>query len=137
LLRDGNANQIAGVPVTLAVQRPDGVEYSRTVLDDQGAGGRTLDIPLIATAAGGTWRVVAYADPKGASIGDTSFLVEDYIPERIEFDLKANGPRVDRNAGASLGVDGRYLFGAPAAHLDVEGDISVSADSQPFERWKG
>ena len=46
LLRDGNANQLADVPVTLVVQRPDGVEYSRTVLDDQGAGGRTLDIPL-------------------------------------------------------------------------------------------
>ena len=137
LLRDGNASQLANVPVTLIVQRPDGVEYSRTVLDDQGAGGRTLDIPLISTAAGGTWRVLAYTDPKGASIGDTSFLVEDYIPDRIEFDLKANGPRVDRNTGASLTVDGRYLFGAPAAHLDVEGDVSVSADSQPFEQWQG
>ncbi len=137
LLRDGNANQIAGVPVSLVVQRPDGVEYSRAVLDDQGAGGRTLDIPLLASAAGGTWRVSAYTDPKAASIGDTSFLVEDYIPDRIEFDLKANGPRVERNVGAHLTVDGRYLFGAPAAHLDVEGDISVSADSEPFEQWKG
>src|SRR5262245_12287662 len=124
LLREGNANQLPDVPVTLVVQRPDGVEYSRAMLDDQGAGGRTLDIPLIATAAGGTWRVLAYTDPKGASIGDTTFLVEDYIPDRIEFDLKANGTRVDRNIGASLTVDGRYLFGAPAAHLDVEGDIS-------------
>ncbi|MGE3873052.1 MAG: MG2 domain-containing protein [Parvibaculaceae bacterium] len=136
LLRDGNANQLADVPVTVIVQRPDGVEYSRTVLDDQGAGGRTLDVPLITTAAGGTWRILAYTDPKSASIGDTSFLVEDYIPDRIEFDLKVNGTRVDRNVGASLAVDGRYLFGAPAAHLDVEGDISVSADNQPFEQWK-
>ncbi|TMJ36350.1 MAG: alpha-2-macroglobulin family protein [Alphaproteobacteria bacterium] len=124
------------MPVTLVVQRPDGVEYSRTVLTDQGAGGRTHDIPLIASAAGGTWRVLAYTDPKGASVGDTSFLVEDYIPDRIEFDLTADGTRVDRNAGASLTVDGRYLFGAPAAHLDIEGDVSVSADSQPFEQWK-
>ena len=136
LLRDGNANQLANVPITLIVQRPDGVEYSRTVLNDQGAGGRTLDIPLIASAAGGTWRVAAYTDPKSASIGDTSFLVEDYIPDRIEFDLKVNGTRIDRNAGASLSVDGRYLFGAPAANLDIEGDISVSADNQPFEQWK-
>lgn len=136
LLRDGNANQLADVPVTLVVERPDGVEYSRTVLNDQGAGGRTLDIPLIASAAGGTWRVSAYTDPKGASVGDTSFLVEDYIPDRIEFDLKANGTRIDRNTGASLTVDGRYLFGAPAANLDIEGDVSVSADYQPFEQWK-
>ncbi|MGE0149804.1 MAG: alpha-2-macroglobulin [Parvibaculaceae bacterium] len=137
LLRDGKADQLADVPLTLVVQRPDGVEYSRTVLADQGAGGRTLDIPLIASAAGGTWRVTAYTDPKGASVGETSFLVEDYIPDRIEFDLKANGTRVDRAAGASLTVDGRYLFGAPAAGLDVEGDISVAADSRPFEQWRG
>lgn len=136
LLRDGNANQLTSVPVTLVVQRPDGVEYSRAVLNDQGAGGRVLDIPLMASAAGGTWRVVAYTDPKGASVGETSFLVEDYIPDRIEFDLKVNGTRIDRNAGASLTVDGRYLFGAPAANLAIEGDISVSADYQPFERWK-
>jgi hypothetical protein len=136
LLRDGNANQLADVPVTLVVERPDGVEYSRTVLNDQGAGGRTLDIPLIASAAGGTWRILAYTDPKAPSIGETSFLVEDYIPDRIEFDLKANGTRIDRNVGASLTVDGRYLFGAPAAGLDIEGDVSVSADYQPFEQWK-
>ncbi|MGE4252484.1 MAG: alpha-2-macroglobulin [Parvibaculaceae bacterium] len=136
LLRDGNANALADVPVTLIVQRPDGVEYSRTVVNDQGAGGRALDIPLIASAAGGTWRVVAYTDPKGAAIGETSFLVEDYIPDRIEFDLKVNGTRIDRTAGASLAVDGRYLFGAPAAALDIEGDISVSADSRPFEQWQ-
>ncbi len=136
LLRDGNANGLADVPLTVVVQRPDGVEYSRAVLNDQGAGGRTLDIPLIASAAGGTWRVLAYTDPKGASVGETSFLVEDYIPDRIEFDLKANGTRIDRNMGASLTVDGRYLFGAPAANLDIEGDVAVSADSRPFEQWK-
>src|SRR4029079_9211254 len=90
LLLDGNANQLAQVPVTLVVQRPDGVEYSRTVLNDQGAGGRTLDMRLIASPACGTWRVSAYTDPKGPAIGDTSFLVEDYIPDRIEFDLKVN-----------------------------------------------
>jgi len=136
LLRDGNANGLVNVPLTLVVQRPDGVEYSRTVLNDQGAGGRILDIPLIASAAGGTWRVIAYTDPKGTSVGETSFLVEDYIPDRIEFDLKTNGTRIDRNIGASLTVDGRYLFGAPAARLDIEGDVSVSADGQPFEQWK-
>ncbi|MDQ0394167.1 alpha-2-macroglobulin family protein [Labrys monachus] len=136
LLRDGNANAVNDVPVTLIVQRPDGVEYSRIVLKDQGAGGRAADIAIVASAAGGTWRVAAYTDPKASPIGETSFLVEDYVPDRIEFDLAANGTRVDRNSGASLKVDGRYLFGAPAAHLDLEGDVSVSVDGQPFPQWK-
>ena len=136
LLRDGKANVLDDVPVTLIVQRPDGVEYSRTVLKDQGAGGRATDIPIINSAAGGTWRVLAYTDPKASPIGETTFLVEDYVPDRIEFDLAANTARIDRTSGASLKVDGRYLFGAPAAHLALEGDVSVSADDQPFPQWK-
>ena len=27
--------------------------------------------------------------PKGSSVGETTFMVEDYIPERIEFDISA------------------------------------------------
>jgi uncharacterized protein YfaS (alpha-2-macroglobulin family) len=136
LLRDGNANAMPDIPLTMVVQRPDGVEYSRSVLKDQGAGGRTSDIPIISSAASGTWRVQAFTDPKGPPVGETTFLVEDYVPDRIEFDLAANGTRIDRTSGASLKVDGRYLFGAPAARLDIEGDVSVSVDGQPFPQWK-
>ena len=135
LLRDDQAKAIADAPLTVIVRRPDGVEYSRSLLNDQGAGGRAVDIPLIKTAAGGTWRVEAYTDPKGSSVGETSFLVEDYVPDRIEFDLAGAVERIDRTAGAQLKVDGRYLFGAPAASLDLEGDISVSADDKPFAKW--
>ena len=42
LLRDGQGNAVTGVPLTLVIERPDGVEYRRAVLPDQGAGGRTL-----------------------------------------------------------------------------------------------
>ena len=28
----------------------------------------------------GTWRISAYTDPKGAPVGEASFLVEDYVP---------------------------------------------------------
>ena len=42
LLRDAQGVAVAGVPLTLVVERPDGVEYRRTVVPDQGVGGRTL-----------------------------------------------------------------------------------------------
>jgi uncharacterized protein YfaS (alpha-2-macroglobulin family) len=137
LLRDEKANAVANAPVVVVVERPDGVEESRTTLADQGGGGRTLDIGIIASAASGTWRVKAYTDPKAAPAGETSFLVEDYVPDRIEFDLKAEDTRMTRDQGARLTVDGRYLFGAPAANLDLEGNISVSVDEEPFAEWKG
>jgi hypothetical protein len=38
LLRDGQATAALGVPLTLVVERPDGVEYRRSVVGDQGVG---------------------------------------------------------------------------------------------------
>ena len=35
----------------------------------------------------GKWTIYAYADPKGDAIGETQFLLEDYIPERLDFTL--------------------------------------------------
>src|SRR6185437_12919585 len=105
------ANALPDTPVSLVVERPDGVEYSRTSLPDQGGGGRTLDVPIIKSAAGGTWRVKAYTDPDAAPVGETSFLVEDYIPDRIEFDLKTLSDSASVDQGAKFAVDGRYLFG--------------------------
>ena len=40
LLRDGQGVAALDVPLTLVVERPDGVEYRRTVVADQGIGGR-------------------------------------------------------------------------------------------------
>ena len=38
LLRDGKGNAVTGGPLTLVIERPDGVEFRRSVLTDQGAG---------------------------------------------------------------------------------------------------
>ena len=46
LLRDGQGNGVTGTPMTLVVERPDGVEFRRSVVPDQGAGGRSLTLPL-------------------------------------------------------------------------------------------
>ncbi len=80
LLRDAKGVAKAGLPLTLVVKRPDGVEYKRATLADEGLGGRAYAIPLLSGSAAGTWSIEAYADPKGDSIGRVEFLLEDYIP---------------------------------------------------------
>ena len=91
LLRDGQGNAVTGGPLTLVIERPDGVEFRRAVLADQGAGGRSMAVPLNSAVPTGTWRVRAFTDPKAASVGETTFMVEDYVPERIEFDISSQG----------------------------------------------
>jgi alpha-2-macroglobulin len=126
LLRDALGNAITGTPLTLVIERPDGVEFRRTVLADQGAGGRTLAVPLNSAVPAGTWRVRAFTDPKQASVGETTFMVEDYIPERLEFDLSSNDKVIKPDAPAQLKVDGHFLYGAPASNLQLEGDMLVA-----------
>jgi len=132
LLRDGQGNAATGTPLTLVVERPDGVEFRRAVVPDQGAGGRSLTLPLNAAVPTGTWRVRAFTDPKGASIGETTFMVEDYVPDRIEFDLTTKAKAITADAPVEVKVDGHFLYGAPAAGLAIEGDMLVApAESRP------
>jgi alpha-2-macroglobulin len=125
LLRDGQGFAVLGVPLTLVIERPDGVEYRRTVLPDQGAGGRSLSVPIVASASTGTWRVQAFTDPKRPMVGETTFMVEDYVPDRIEFDLASTSTSLSKAAPAEVTVDGRFLYGAPASGLDLEGDLAI------------
>src|ERR1043166_5616830 len=100
LLRDAQGAAVTGMPLTLVVERPDGVEYRRSVVQDAGLGGRSLSVPIISAAPTGTYRVRAYTDPKGPAVGSTSFLVEDYVPDRLEFDLASPTGRISKSAPA-------------------------------------
>jgi alpha-2-macroglobulin len=126
LLRDARGSAVAGVPLTLVIERPDGVEYRRTVVADEGAGGRSLSVPIVASASTGTWRVHAFTDPKRPAVGEATFMVEDYVPDRIEFDLASTSTTLSRTEPADVTVDGRFLYGAPASGLDLEGELAVA-----------
>ena len=103
LLRDAKGVAKPGLPLTLVVKRPDGVEYKRATLADEGLGGRAFAVPLLPGSAAGKWTIEAYADPKGDSIGEVEFLLEDYIPERLDFALRsAQDLHRSRGAGRAL-----------------------------------
>lgn len=136
LLRDDKGAGVEGLPLTLVVQRPNGVEDRRVVATDMGGGGRTLDIPLIDQAMGGTWRVEAFADVKGSSIGSATFLVADYVPERLDVKLEAKSAELT-SAGASAAVDARWLYGAPASDLAIEGEVTLKAREGGLPGFEG
>ncbi|KQO85005.1 alpha-2-macroglobulin [Methylobacterium sp. Leaf90] len=127
LLRDPQGAAVAGLPLTLVVKRPDGVEYRRAAVADEGLGGRSLALPLMAGAMHGTWRVSAYTDPKAPPVGEASWLVEDYVPERLEVSLTPKTPTLTRGEAATIDVAARYLYGAPGSGLDVSGSVAVQA----------
>ena len=126
LLRNAVSVAVPDVPLTLVVTRSDGVEYRRSVVPDQGIGGRSLDVPIISSAPTGTWRVAAFTDPKQPAIGEATFLVEDYVPDRLEFDLTTTATSISPASPAKIDVDGRFLYGAPASGLTLDGEINIA-----------
>jgi alpha-2-macroglobulin len=127
LLREAGGMAAAPVPLTLVVERPDGVEYRRALVQDEGLGGRSWDVALVSTAMSGTWRARAYADPKRPPLGETTFMVEDYVPDRIEFDLSSASTSISPGAPARVSVDGHFLYGAPASDLGLSGSVTIGA----------
>ncbi|MGI9405887.1 MAG: alpha-2-macroglobulin family protein, partial [Hyphomicrobiaceae bacterium] len=141
LLRDENANAATGVPTTLVVNRPDGGEHRRILLTDTGTdgglGGRTHALQLASTAMTGTWRARLYTDPKADPVGDVSFLVEDFVPERLSMTLRPASTTLNRTSGGVIKIEGRYLYGPPAANLAVEGDVVVRVRKSGRADWPG
>ncbi len=125
LLRDQKGAAVTGLPLTLVVKRPDGVEYRRQVVQDQGAGGRAFSAPLLSGIATGTWKVQAFTDPRRDPIGEATFLVEDYVPEKLELDVKSAKQVLTAGEPVELNVGARFLYGAPGSDLDLTGEVTL------------
>ncbi|MGF7004764.1 uncharacterized protein YfaS (alpha-2-macroglobulin family) [Aminobacter sp. BE322] len=135
LARD-DAARANDLPLTFIFTRPDGVEDRRIVSQGGNAGGHAVDLPLSSAAMRGTWSLGIYTDPKQPAVASQMFLVEDFVPDRIEFDLTADRKEVAVGETATATVDGRFLYGAPAAGLAIEGEVTLSTKRE-WDAFKG
>ncbi|MGL4239055.1 alpha-2-macroglobulin family protein [Tabrizicola sp.] len=138
LARDAEQAAVEGLPLTAVLMRPDGVEYSRQLVEDSGAGGHVFSLPIAGSAPRGVWRLEMYADLEAPALTSATFLVEDFLPERIDFDLTmADTPLlVGVDSASDLTVAARYLFGAPGAGLAIEGEVLLRA-AEGLEAYPG
>ncbi|MFB1486092.1 MULTISPECIES: MG2 domain-containing protein [unclassified Thiocapsa] len=125
LVRDAKADAVSDLPITFTFKRPDGVEHGRLLTQDQGLGGYRATLDLSRAAMRGTWRAATYSDPKAPPLAEVTFLVEDFEPERLAFDLESPVKTLDPDDLPEIALDARFLFGAPAAGVAVEGEVQV------------
>ncbi|MEM7192631.1 MAG: MG2 domain-containing protein, partial [Pseudomonadota bacterium] len=130
LIRNAAGMAAPDLPATLIIDRPDGVEYRRVTIQASKQGGLSTDLPVIASAQTGTYRIKVYSDPKSDPIGETSFLVEDYVPERLEFDLSTSAKSLSPQSPAKITLNGRFLYGAPASGLPIDGEARITETGQ-------
>jgi len=136
LVRD-RTGDAASLPVTLTITRPDGVEHRSIALPDQGLGGRAHSLALGGGAMTGTWRASLSTSAKDEAIARVSFLVEDFVPERLDMTLEPTAKQLSPDQPATIKVAGHYLYGPPAAHLALEGDVIVKASPTDVEGYAG
>ena len=125
LARDTAGNAIEKLPLTFIFTRPDGVEDRRMINQGSSLGGYALDLPLEETAMRGTWTMQVYTDPKGSAIAEKQFRVDDFVPDRVEFDIASADKSLTIAHPSSVTIDGRFLYGAPAAGLSLEGEVNL------------
>ncbi len=122
ILRDIHAKAVADLPLTLEVQRPDGVISTTELLNDEGAGGYFSAVTLDPEAMRGSWSMRLYADPKAEALTSVGFLVEDFEPERLAFEVTAADAPIKTGEVTPVEVTAKYLYGATAPDLAVEAD---------------
>ncbi|WP_420847969.1 alpha-2-macroglobulin family protein [Nitratireductor luteus] len=136
LLRDPSVDAVENLPLTFIFQRPDGVEDRRIVSKGAGLGGHAVDLALPENAMLGIWSLRVHTDPKQAPIAEKVFLVEDFVPDRTEFELTADRDTVPVGSSVEVTLDGRYLYGAPADGLALEGQLTIGT-TRTWERFPG
>ncbi len=136
LARDDVAQAIDGLPITAILSRPDGVEYVRRVSNGGVAGGHVFALPVDSSVPRGSWRLDIKSDPKGAVLASQTVLVEDFLPERIDFDQSLPNAQLRPGDSVPLSIDARYLFGAPGSDLTTDGQVVIRT-TQELEAYPG
>ncbi len=125
LARDASAKAIENLPLTFVFRRPDGVEERRIVNKGEALGGYGVELQLTTNAKRGTWQLQVYTDPKKSPVAEQRFLVEDLLPERTDFEIFPPQEALSVGTPKSVKVKGRYLYGAPASGLTLNGEMIV------------
>jgi alpha-2-macroglobulin len=133
LSRDSQAMAIRDLPVTVILSRPDGVEYARQTSVKGQAGGHVFAFPVGPSVPRGTWRIEVKSDLDAPALASDTVLVEDFLPERLDFSLSLPDAPLPLASPQTLAIEARYLFGAPAADLSASGDYAL----RPLDTLEG
>jgi uncharacterized protein YfaS (alpha-2-macroglobulin family) len=130
VLRDGSLRAPPKMPVVLRHKDPEGADRGSFRVETDAAGVATFELPLAdyAKTGGHTLEALVGKDV----IGQWSFQVEEFVPDRIKVGVepwRTGNPACqkakDRQDCLSYTVSAAYLFGAPAASLPVQTKVRL------------
>jgi alpha-2-macroglobulin len=138
LVRDAESLAVKERKGSLVLYRPSGVEAYRFGFAKTPEGFAGADIVLPKTAPRGQWRAELRFEGSEDASGSTSFAVEDFAPQRLGVDIKAESerPLMGEAEVRPVRVNARFLYGATGSGLQVTGEARLRADPNPFPAYK-
>jgi uncharacterized protein YfaS (alpha-2-macroglobulin family) len=137
LVRDREAKAIKHRKGFLVIRRPSGVELKRFAFDHADDGAILQDIALPKSAPRGRWTAQLEIQGIDDPVGWMSFAVEDFVPQRLAVTLTARaGAAVTAGEMRRVPISARFLYGAPGAGLQTQGEVRLHADPNPFPQFK-
>ncbi|MBK0098641.1 alpha-2-macroglobulin family protein [Erwinia sp. S63] len=120
LLRDADGKPLPPQPVKAEVVQPNG-EVTQTFVWQPENGVYQQRFALPASAMTGEWTLrINSGDNQPRS---WPFHVEDFLPERMALALSNSEQPLAPDASVTFNVEGRYLYGAPAAGNELQGQL--------------
>ena len=136
LLRDRLARAVKDRSGALVIRRPSGPEFRRIRFVASPNGAVAADLALPASSPRGRWRATLEMDGSDASSGEVAFQVENFAPQRLAVSLGAAAERpVVAGEQRPIGIDSKFLYGAPASGLPVQAEARIVADADPFPAY--
>ncbi|MXP61493.1 alpha-2-macroglobulin [Pantoea sp. Taur] len=120
LLRDADGKPLPPQPVKAEVVQPNG-EVTQTFVWQPENGVYQQRFALPASAMTGEWTLRINSGDNQPR--NWSFHVEDFLPERMALALSNSEQPLAPDASVTFDVEGRYLYGAPAAGNELQGQL--------------
>jgi len=137
LIRDRQARAVKDRKGAIVVRRPSGVEFARYAFDKSGSSANA-DVALPRSAPRGRWKASLEIEGLTDPAGEMSFSVEDFAPQRLAVTATGQqGNPIAVGETRRVDINARFLYGAPGAGLQTQGEARLRIDHDPFPALKG
>ena len=133
LLRNHDGMPVESMPLNLKIFRPDSQKHKEITiypekLEDDGLNFYSTVIDLPKGAQTGIWWVEARTNPATDYANEFyQFHVEEFLPERMKLDLASDEKPLKSDTPFDIGIQGAYLYGAPASGNRLSTAVGISA----------
>lgn len=122
-------------PYKIFISDPQGQDFKEYKMSTNNKGLESFDINIPVFAKTGKYNAVAKIG--NDIIGEYSFQVEEFLPDRIKTTLSTDKDSYRAGEQVDITVNGTYLFGTPCDGNKVSGRVLIESEPYQSSKWPG